>query len=642
MKRKSLRFIGVMLLTGMLAAAVPAAAAADEGDAVEVVDEAEEEVDTEGYDETVDSGDFAEDVEETPAFTGDEFEDAAYDDAAVEDGSEAVFEEGAEDGAAAVTEEEAVEVTEETENETAETEEDAGQTDETAETEENTEQTVTDGGEIVWQDMTGEEVVEETTEQAAEVTQEETVSADAGLLWTYQYVGVPNIYKQTMCDWLNAYHAGSEPSGTGMIPALSVSKIDDSDANDIRIYGRFLISDYALSGTTLVDRRDELLVGCFHLQKVSDTEYLVTMMETLDPNDIAGTAKVLAAGDGQLESELLSGKIKAELRTKYIKDFVEAYSIGADRYQDGSGTIRPIGRTDRNSPSWISRTVAAQLVDQIVTVGQTSGSNAVLQMHVKQDDGSWLCVLDVPALIGRNGLGKTCEGDGRTPVGDFGFAEAFGTDEDPGALMKYTKCDDSWYFVSDSNSERYNKLVSVNEFNAFDQTMSERIVDYPDTYRFALSISYNEEAVPYLGSAIFLNCTPPESFSTGGCIAVPADAMAYLIRNLKSDARILIDTEENLKTQYLTAKARKLLADNAAASAETAAAPAQEQEAPQEGAPEEIVTETQVQEDVGTEVGNADEDETFETAVITTETVTESQTVPEDGEVYEEVIEAEE
>ena len=482
--------------------------------------------------------------------------------------------------------------------------------------------------------MDGNAVQEQTVvnETAAEAVDSTVPSAEVqtSLLWEYRYAGVPNVYLTVIGDWMNAYHADRAIPGTGMIPAISVAEIRTEDPNDIRIYGRFLISDYELSGTTLVDRQDELLVGCFHLQQVSENEYIVSAVEVLDPNDQTGSAYVLANGDKVLVGKLLTGKIKAEQRTKFIRDFVEAYGIAADSYQDGNGTVRPIMRTDRNSPSYVARCVEAQLTDQIVTVGQTTGTNAVLQLHEKQENGSWICTLDVPAFIGQGGLGKTCEGDMRTPVGDFGFTQAFGVEADPGSLIPYTQCDETWFWNGDSSSDRYNQLVSTNEYTAFSMEESERIVDSPNAYLYALGIGYNEEGEAYKGSAIFLHCIPENSFGSSGCIIVSADAMVYLLQNLKKEARILIDTEDNLKTQYRTAKARK--ADAEAEDGEAAVTANSGSTVVATGGTEASAAPAAVPgEDIGQEITAGGEEEII-TETITTETV-----INPDGEVFEEV-----
>lgn len=380
-------------------------------------------------------------------------------------------------------------------------------------------------------------------------------------LWQYRYAGIPNRYLETICDWLAVYHADAAIPDTGMIPAISIVGVDDSDRNDIRLYGHFLITDYALNGTTLMDLRDELITGCMHLQQVSEDSYVLSKAEVLDSTNPSGSALVLTGGDGALMQGLLAGGISTAQRMQYIRDFVWSNGIAADSYQDETGAVRALGYEAVPAPEWVGNTVEASCTDHIITVGWTSASNAVLMLHEKQGDGSWATVLEVPAYIGREGLGKTREGDGRTPVGTFSFLESFGLAEDPGSLIPYTMCDDSYYWNCDPNSGRYNQLVTTAEYTDFDKKLSERIADESYACRYALSTSYNEDGTPYEGSGIFLHCFSPDSFSTEGGVTIPEDAFIYLIQRIDSSARMIIDTEKNLKTQYLTAEARETPAE---------------------------------------------------------------------------------
>ncbi|MBO5514825.1 MAG: hypothetical protein J5963_01835, partial [Schwartzia sp.] len=68
-------------------------------------------------------------------------------------------------------------------------------------------------------------------------------------------------------------------------------------------------------------------------------------------------------------------------------------------------------------------------------------TTAWVSMHEKDQEGNWRVVMTTPGFIGKEGLGKTQEGDGRTPVGTFRFNAAFGIAEDPGCAIPYTRVD---------------------------------------------------------------------------------------------------------------------------------------------------------------------------------------------------------
>jgi len=159
--------------------------------------------------------------------------------------------------------------------------------------------------------------------------------------------------------------------------------------------------------------------------------------------------------------------------------------------------------------------------------------------------GSWRLVLETEALIGENGLGKTKEGDGKTPIGVFSFTEAFGILKNPGTKKKYTRVDESHYWVDDSGSKYYNQFVSLNEV-VKDWESAEHIVTYEESYHYVLSTSYNVEKIPGKGSAVFLHCTSEETEATAGCIAVPEIYMKEIVKRVESQCVLIIDEMENI------------------------------------------------------------------------------------------------
>ena len=162
-----------------------------------------------------------------------------------------------------------------------------------------------------------------------------------------------------------------------------------------------------------------------------------------------------------------------------------------------------------------------------------------------EDTARWQLVLETEAVIGKNGLGKTKEGDGKTPVGVFLFVEAFGILEDPGTQMEYIKVEKSHYWVDDSESSYYNQLVSTDEVVG-DWLSAEHIVEYEESYHYVLATSYNIERIRGKGSAVFLHCTSEMADATEGCIAVPEVYMREILRRIEPECVLIIDQEENV------------------------------------------------------------------------------------------------
>ena len=197
------------------------------------------------------------------------------------------------------------------------------------------------------------------------------------------------------------------------------------------------------------------------------------------------------------------------------------------------------------SPEWISHLKAAENASQLAIVSGTHGSNAIFSFHEK-DGGTWREILSCHAYIGKKGWGKSREGDVKTPCGVFTFTEAFGILEDPGCMMGYTQVNETHYWIGDSNSERYNTMVSTRNYDAFNPKESEHIIDYNPGYQYCLNISWNIEGTPGKGSAIFLHCYTKNKF-TGGCVAISEDDMRTVIQRVKPGCVVVMDSHKRIK-----------------------------------------------------------------------------------------------
>ena len=191
------------------------------------------------------------------------------------------------------------------------------------------------------------------------------------------------------------------------------------------------------------------------------------------------------------------------------------------------------------SPEWVTKLPEADTAKQLFVVAAYEGTTAWISMHEKDKSGKWQMIMSTPGFIGKNGLGKTKEGDAKTPIGVFHFTKAFGIAPDPGCKLPYTQVDDSHYWVGDSASARYNQFVSTRDAADFDTKESEHIVEYVQPYQYCMNISYNEEGKPGLGSAIFLHCYGTKPY-TGGCVAIPEADMKRFLTLVQPDCRIAI------------------------------------------------------------------------------------------------------
>lgn len=178
-------------------------------------------------------------------------------------------------------------------------------------------------------------------------------------------------------------------------------------------------------------------------------------------------------------------------------------------------------------------------VQQLLFVRCTGGRSAVSQFYVKlpEENNAWTLVFTDDSYIGKNGLGKTKEGDAMTPIGDFGIRTAFGIRNDPGTALPYLSITPS-IFACDEECEFYNQIIDT---AAIDHSCTgEEMYKYSPEYNYGIETDFNPDNQLGLGSAIFVHCKGAKPF-TGGCVALDEDHMRIVLQMAQPGMRIVIN-----------------------------------------------------------------------------------------------------
>ena len=203
-----------------------------------------------------------------------------------------------------------------------------------------------------------------------------------------------------------------------------------------------------------------------------------------------------------------------------------------------------------DSPEWVVNLPAARNARQLFVVAGIAmdRTTAGISLHEQDENGRWRQVFSTPGFIGRNGLcmdADHAEGCAQTPIGVYRFTRAFGIAPDPGCAIPYLQVTDDLYWSGDPD-HHYNEMVSLRDCPALDTESSEHIADYEYPYRYCLNIGFNEEDTPGRGSAIFLHCFGTAKPWTGGCVAIPENIMRIMMRKVRPDCVVVIDTLERM------------------------------------------------------------------------------------------------
>lgn len=156
-------------------------------------------------------------------------------------------------------------------------------------------------------------------------------------------------------------------------------------------------------------------------------------------------------------------------------------------------------------------------------------------------DGKYIEVFSCPAVVGKNGPGKQSEGDTKTPLGTWTVGEAYGINDDPGSIIKYTKVtEDMYWCATGSNENNYNKLIYKSQNPDADYSEDEHLIDYPVVYNYLLDLGYNKACAPYAGNAIFLHCWRGENSPTGGCVGISEENMVKVLKTITPGTSVTI------------------------------------------------------------------------------------------------------
>ena len=168
-------------------------------------------------------------------------------------------------------------------------------------------------------------------------------------------------------------------------------------------------------------------------------------------------------------------------------------------------------------------------------------SLAKAHLYVKDKNKDWSAVFENEvAYIGKNGPGKTKEGDQKTPLGEFNFLKAFGIKPEPeGTILPYIEITDNIYACDGEFSEYYNQIIDKSRVAHECKGHGEHMIEFKPSYNYGLTIDFNKENDPKKGSNIFLHCFGNHPY-TGGCVAVNEKKMEYLLKQIDNNCKFCI------------------------------------------------------------------------------------------------------
>ena len=159
-------------------------------------------------------------------------------------------------------------------------------------------------------------------------------------------------------------------------------------------------------------------------------------------------------------------------------------------------------------------------------------------IHVKNKNTLIIDDFSLKCCIGKNGLkSNKKEGDFSTPKGLYDLKKLYFRKDRVGIPKckiekKNIKKNMAW--CDDPIHKKYNE-----EIKTYNKELKENLYRVDHRYDYLISISHNEQKIPYKGSAIFIHLT--DNFKpTAGCVALKKKDFEILLKLINKKTKIKI------------------------------------------------------------------------------------------------------
>jgi len=163
---------------------------------------------------------------------------------------------------------------------------------------------------------------------------------------------------------------------------------------------------------------------------------------------------------------------------------------------------------------------------QLVKVFDIQGYHARL-IRFEKVNGRWQRVGKAwDVVVGRNGVGKEREGDGKSPTGYYSLEDVYAYHDLQTAMPLFLSTKDT-ICVDDSHSRYYNRIIEAYHVKK-DYQSFEWMRRKDNLYEVVVTVGYNQARQPGKGSCIFLHIANGDK-PTAGCVAMKRHQILELV-----------------------------------------------------------------------------------------------------------------
>ena len=176
-----------------------------------------------------------------------------------------------------------------------------------------------------------------------------------------------------------------------MIPVVDILRVDDSNPEDILVWGNYWVYNYALRGTTLMNRSGGNFPGVIHMQKDGDTYTAFAMDLVEDGSDYDSSVKKLFGVDDELMEAFANSTEDHDLYMDTLRWYRDDTGLDIEASQDfgwDPELLDPDAEAEFEYPdlagTWVTDGVEMEIKNP------DEGNVYDVVISVEQDDGNIL------------------------------------------------------------------------------------------------------------------------------------------------------------------------------------------------------------------------------------------------------------
>lgn len=158
-------------------------------------------------------------------------------------------------------------------------------------------------------------------------------ASETGVLPAYVYPGDDKLMAAISQYIIDEFSANYEKADVS-IPTAYLVDTDDSDPDDVKVWGDFWIDNYDLDGDTLITQSGGSYPGCIHFKKTDDGYEAKEMEMVGDGSDYTPSAKKIFGTRYEAFIKSMDDTQRNAVRTQTITDYVKANDLSITKYQD--------------------------------------------------------------------------------------------------------------------------------------------------------------------------------------------------------------------------------------------------------------------------------------------------------------------